>query len=191
MNVIHGDQTTLDYSLYGWDRDNASYFENNLRRVADVIRDKSSSVYDNIMNVYNRYHDSDIINRAKRLLRKTGSGVRDEMVITRYDDPRRATRLMREYVMANDRVYDMYKRGILDGYSDTDYVLDKVMNRAYNALASDGIYQEDGTCERYWIVDGIDIEEDRLDMDEQVEIQLTWENVSRFINEDLDPTDRV
>jgi len=191
MNVIRGDQTTLDYSLYGWDRGDTSYFENNLKRVADVIKDKTSSVYNNIVNVYNRYHDSDIIRRAKTLLRRSGAGVRDEDVITRHHDPRRANRRMREYVMANDQVYDMYTRGIIDGYSETDYVLDKVLNRARHAQATDGVYQDDGSCTRYWLVDGIDIEEDRLDIDEQVEIEITWNSISRMINEDIDPTDRM
>ena len=191
MQVIRGDQTTIDYSLYGWDRSDTSYFENNLKRVADVIKDKSSAVYDNIVNVYNRYHDSDIIRRAKSVLRRSGSGVRDENVITRYNDPRRANRRMREFVMAHDKVYDMYTRGILDGYSDTDYVLDKILNRANHALATNGVYQEEGVCTRYWIVDGIDIEEDRLELDEQVEIELTWNNISKFINEDIDPTNKI
>lgn len=191
MNVIRGDQATIDYSLYGWDDSNASYFEENLKKLSGVMRDKKSAIFDNIKNVYNRYHDSDIIRRAKRTIRNMGGAVRDETVITRYYDPRQANRRMREFVMANRRVRDLCNRGIFDGYSDTDYVHDEIRAEANHALAVDGMYQDDGTCERWWLVDGIDIEEERLDMEDQIEIQLTWDSTARFINEDMDPTDRV
>lgn len=191
MNVIRGDQATIDYSIYGWDDSNRSYFEDSYKKLSSVIKDTASSTYQNVKNVFNRYHDSDIINRAKRLLRRTGAGVRDENVITRYYDPRRANRRMREFIMSNEQVHDMHKRHILDGYSDTDYMVDEIMRRANYALATDGVYQEDGTCTNYWLVDGIDIDEDRLDIDEQAEIEITWDAVSRYINADLDPTDKI
>ncbi len=190
MNVISGDQSVIDYSIYGWDS-NKSYFEDSYKKLGNVMRDKVSDTFTNIKNVYNRYHDSDIIKRAKRLLRKTGTGVRDENVITRYYNPRRANSRMREFIMANDRVHDMYKRNIIDGYSDTEYMLDEIVRRANYALATDGVYQEDGTCTNYWLVDGIDIDEDRLDIDEHAEIEITWDAVSRYINADLDPTDKI
>lgn len=191
MNVIRGDQSVIDYSIYGWDNDNKSYFEESYKKLGNVMRDKVSSTFNNIKNVYNRYHDSDIIKRAKRLLRRTGAGVRDENVITRYYNPRRANRRMREFIMSHDKVHDMYKRNIIDGYSDTEYMLDEIVRRANYALATDGVYQDDGICTNYWLVDGIDIDEDRLDIDEQAEIEITWDAVSRYINADLDPTDKI
>ena len=191
MNIIRGDQATIDYSIYGWDDSNRSYFEDSYKKLSGVIKDTASSTFHNVKNIYNRYHDSEIIKRAKQLLRRTGAGVRDENVITRYYDPRRANSRMREFIMANEQVHDMHKRNILDGYSDTDYMLDEIMRRANYALATDGVYQDDGTCTNYWLVDGIDIDEDSLDIEEQAEIEITWDAVSRYINTDLDPTDKI
>ena len=191
MNIICGDKATIDYSLYGWNNQETSYFEDNFKRLSSVVRDTASSVYNNIKNVYNRYHDKDIIRRAKRRLRNMGANVNDDSVIIRTYEPRRANRVMREYIMSNRRVNDMYRRGILDGYSDTDYIHDEVMSKARYELATDGVYNDEGVVTRYWSIDGLDIDEDRLDIDAQQEIAITWDIVSRAINLDIDPTDSM
>jgi len=191
MIVISGDETTVGQSMYGWDERNSGYFRDNLRKITDVVKDKTSSVFKNIMNVYNTHNDTDLIDRAKRLLRKAGGGVQDEEAIVRYNDPRFANRRMRAFVMASKRVRNLHNRGIIDGYSDIDVIKDPVILDTLHDMAVDGVYQEDGTCFTYHCLDGVDMEVDALTFDEQIEIKHTWNNVARMLNDDIDPTNRV
>lgn len=191
MVVVRGNETTIGQSMYGWDNSNTGYFEDNLRKIKDVIKDTASSTYKNIMNVYNTHNDIDLIKRAKRLLSRAGGGVSDDNVIVRYNNPRMANRRMRSYIMADRKIRDLCNRGILDGYSDIDVIKDPVMLDTLDCMSKDGIYQDDGSCYTYHSLNGVDMEEDAISFAEQMEIAFTRSNAEDMLNKDLDPTSRI
>lgn len=191
MKVIQGDSLTASLLLSGnRTKDYTSHIKNAYEKLSNVLVDKDSVLSRTVQDIHKRFNSSALIDRAKRLLRKEGVGTRNESTISRYDDPRRVNRIMRDYVMANKEIRHAYGKGLIDGYSE-DYISDKAIeNDRYN-LATDGIIDEvTGNYEVLLSLDVLDLEEERLDIEEQIDILDTWKSASKMLNTGIDPTDR-
>lgn len=191
MRVIEGDAATRSALLYGFNDSNKSYFKEAYDRVSGFIRDKNSTAFNNVKSIYSIYNDDNVIMRAKRLLSESGVGSYNDDYIIRYKNPRKANRIMREYVMANAVIERLYKKGLLDGYSETDYIHDEVMADARRKQVEDNVVQDDGTITNYWSVDGIDLDEERMNFEDQCDIKYTWLRAVQMANNNEDPTDAL
>lgn len=187
MQVIVADRGALNYmSGLGSNQASLDYFRQNYEKVNRYLGNANNAFKSSVSNIYNNFISSEAISRAKQTISKLDLGAGFNDTIVHYvQDPRLARGVMRDYIMANPKVDELFRRNILEGYATTDYQHSKIpleYRKEYQEVM-DGIVEDDGTSVSY-----CDSTEDWISIHEQQAVRRTWDQVSIMINNDEDPT---
>lgn len=187
MKVIVGSSNELNYmSGMGINNDTLGYFRDNYQKVSNYLGNTASAFSSSVKNIFTEHLSADAIDRAKRAISKLdlGAGFNDN-VIHYVSDPRLANGVMLNYIMANPRVDDLFRRNVIDGYSSTTYQHSGIPleHRPEYQQVIDGVIDDDGSFEFYF-----DTDNTWLSLHEQQAVRRTWDEVSLLLNNDEDPT---
>ena len=187
-NIIRTDdpETLMKLSL-GTSRDPASqnYFKEQYNNFTNRVSEYSGSFFNTVKTIYNYVTDSNVINRAKRLLTSVNnSGIEDTLITyvnsTTIHNPGLT---MRRYLMAKPDIYDKYSKNLCSGYND-EWVNEEVGMKP--TLRDDYLNVIDGEVTDTHTTFYND--ENPLNTRDRFIIKNAWDTMDELIATGIDPT---
>lgn len=192
VRVIKGGEQALNALLYKTpDQNVLNYLQQNISNAGAMLGNAGTAFINTTKALYEKANNSTVLNNAKALLYSMGNHLsQDAIYPISYDNIQNTNLAMQSYIMANPRVNELYRDGLVNGYEGTYYNTEPGVwgsDRSDYRHVMDGVLvpEVEGSVINHYS-DSSEIELDRYD---QFAILETWETVNRYIAEAIDPTD--
>ena len=186
MRVLNITDDVLSPVLYGMNDDSLNdYYREKLSSVKRYITNDSYHK-DNYSDYEYRY-SNEYISRVKRSLNQMELYGNDNENIYYYKDTREANDATIEWIMASKRIRKLYDRGLVNGYSSTNYKHNEYSTEVKYMSVMDGHFSDDnfdGFVE-YYNSDII-----TLPKEDREVIVKNWNRAMSMFNNNIDPTDK-
>lgn len=173
-----------------------NFLQDNYQHAMNYVRDVGNGFIDNLKSLYNKYTSEEAIQRTKDILYSTGMHFSQDVIAPiEYNQLNNANLIMQRYMMAHPKVGDLYRRGMLHGFSETFFDREPDTygeDRLDYGRVMDGVLQFDeegnGFVE-YFIQNDTIYDELDLTETEQFTLADMYSLVTAAISNGLDPTD--
>lgn len=186
MQILNITDDAVSPVLYGMSNDTMnSYYRDKIDKMKNYLSPTSyhNENYDNA----SYYYSDEYVNKVKRSLRDLEISGKDEDTLYYYKDTREANLATIEWIMANKKLRNLYDRGLINGYSNTNYVHNKYEAELKYMSVMDGYLEEDSDefVEYY----NSDIQE--ISLSDRDIVLANWNKaLNMYNNKNIDPTDK-
>ncbi len=185
MRVYNVSDDVLTPVLYGMNNNGINeYYKEKVNKMKNYITSDSYLV-DNYRDVEYRYSD-DYVNKIKRSLRDLELTGNDETTLYYYKDSREANLATIEWIMANKKLSKLYDRGLINGYSNTNYIHNKYSSEVKYMSVMDGYLDEEEDC----IVEYYNSDMEEISHTDRDIIMSNWSKALNMFNNNIDPTNK-
>jgi len=156
-------------------------------RLREFMEYSNSNFMKRSMEIAEKLHSEEAVNRARRALEETGMVVDDYIYNPGWDGIFEAGMTMRRYIMANPRVFELYERNRISGYED-DVILEE--ENLPPEWRDDYLFAVDEVMDENGEITFVSLErENPLSISERQIIQDTWFIANEYLDNKIDPTD--
>ena len=121
INVIHGGMDAARATIFGPpDQNTINYFGSLTDRLGSMVSSFNSQILESAQKVYNAFSSNEAIEKAKRLLYGINTNAVNDFAIYEvpYGQTPQANHIMRDYIMANPNVYDLYNNNMVNAFEE-------------------------------------------------------------------------
>lgn len=193
-NIIMSDNQGFEDILYGApSREISKYLSTKMSEAAGYITAKSKNFFNKTKQLFNEFSSEAARKRiTDRMLLNNASLSTDILSVITSDDYSNICNVNRRYLMANPELYELKRKGRINGFDGAYEDIDKHVTNAYfkrdYLRARDGLVKinkkEDSLEYTTMIADGLD----RLTLSEQSTINRNWKTALRLLKNDIDIT---
>jgi len=167
-----------------------NYFRHNYEQFTQMASNLSSSFRQRVDQIVNYFNNNSIIQKAKEIIaRSTNTVFNDRVYSVTWDTIHDAGYLMREYILAEPTMFNMYMNNRLDGWMDEVFVPEQTTDPKWRddyLFAIDGIMRFENEDA---IITQCSLEVDNpFNITERLIIQDAWEVGLTKIAAGIDPT---
>jgi len=186
---IEGDDESFDYMFYGeQDRGLQSYFSERLERASSGLQRAGSEFLERARNMHERFYNSDAVRYARAAARIVESVWTSDEVrrIVDLKGLQTAKPRMQRWLMAEPTYRKLYNEGRAAGYGESYEDIDPGKlgeeHYDYRRVMSGMVVELDGDCdwESTTYDEDLHDENDRLMVDEQVDITESWHLMAHY-----------
>jgi len=186
---FEGDEESFDYMFYGeQDRRMESFISDRLERASSGLQRASSEFLDRARGMYDRFYNSDAVRYARAAARVVESvWISDEVRrLTSLKALQTAKPRMQRWLMAEPTYRKLFNEGKAAGYGESYENLDpgKLGEEHYDYRRVMSGMMIDGEGDEDWVATTYDEdlydENDRLSVDEQVDITESWHLMAHY-----------
>jgi len=193
-NVINTgaiDPALVAYNLYRpvIDPGIEQMFMDKFRNAYEHLANVGSKIANTVRNVTEYFMSDETTRQAKQLLQDASVVIRDDIIQCHtYDNIHNAGYLTRRYIIAEQHMYDMYRRNRIHGWGDEFYDPEPNIPGEWRddyLDVIDGWVDEDRTIATH-VVHPID---SKLSDWDRMCVQSLWKIADKVVKDDIDPTD--
>jgi len=191
--VISGGEAGFDALVYTQpDQKLMDYLTNTINVATSKLNGASSYFVDTAKNIYEKYHNSSVINMAKALVGTMDTHINPDVILTYTEDNIfNATPKMQQYIMVQPDLWQLNKEqacSAYDGmYYETHPDVDKAEDHVRYQEVMDGMLQFNEEGDGY-VTFYTNSEMEELHVYDQFAIRNNWDVVRNLIADGKDPS---
>lgn len=169
------------------------YLKENVSNFYNGVVTQSSMFADKVKNIYGDMTNNSMFMKAKSILANSNTFVKDDIIQVRDRESIFTSGMEnRRYIMAQPKLYNMYKNNRVDGWMDM--WLDKepdvepeYRNDYRNVMDGLGVFTEHGMEVTTYSSD----DDTELSLEEKWIVRDLWDVAMNLVDDDIDPTNEI
>lgn len=191
-NVIMADDQTFEDVIYGApSKELSRYLSEKITQASNFITDKTRTFYKRSLEIYNQMSGDKARKRIADRMLINNASLSNE-IISRIDkDASNIGNLNRRYLMANPELYNLKRKGRINGFESAYEDIDRHVQNPYwkrdYLSASDGLVKIESATNKLQYTTIVK-DDNELAFSQQVIINRNWELANRLLVDDIDIT---
>ena len=168
-----------------------NYFQEQFNQFVNTVSQYSNAFVDRVKQMHQTFTNIDVVQKAKEIITRGKTTIYDDRIYSvDASNMHNAGWMMREYIMAQPKLFTMYQNNRLSGWDDQVYLPEDKVDPYWRddyLYAIDGVWQfeDDGAIAKWYSGE----DDNPFTISERVVINNAWETALEILAAGIDPTD--